>query len=250
MIRRSSDRAGHLMSVSECRAALGTPLGKRLLLSNKEYSKLPASERLVRASSQEAPCQRAPPAGRVQQTSSAGPQWSSTGGQGLPAAAPGPGYYDQSAAIAMAAMQAEVTRLRQLNASQSADTAPAASQQGTGAASQRQSAKASPSQSLPSYSEAPPVDDSGRRLSWSEEVESADESAETETVAGPPSPSHEAGLNASVPSQTASSSGSGARSAPAPSAPPRAFGRVPPAPSSSGGGSAGTRRVPPPSAKG
>lgn len=47
MVRRSSDRLGYPLDIPSAQAILGTPAESRLLMSNSEFSRLPAAERLA-----------------------------------------------------------------------------------------------------------------------------------------------------------------------------------------------------------
>jgi hypothetical protein len=87
MVRRSTDRLGYQLDIQGARALLGTPAERRLLMSNSEFSRLPAAERLAGR-------QRAAPQPVVQ-------------------AQHAPGYYARSADAAASAMAAEFTRRQQ-----------------------------------------------------------------------------------------------------------------------------------------
>lgn len=91
MVRRSSDRLGYQLDIQSAQAILGTPAERRLLMSNSEFSRLPAAERLVnrpRAVDQQA----------VQ-------------------AQPAPGFYARQADAAASAMSTEFTRRQNLGSS-------------------------------------------------------------------------------------------------------------------------------------
>lgn len=63
MVRRSSDRLGDPLDIPSAQAILGTPAESRLLMSNTEFSRLPAAERLAnrpQVGRQPAPVQAAP----------------------------------------------------------------------------------------------------------------------------------------------------------------------------------------------